>query len=147
MKIRTLALLLSVCFLLQGCFQKLQRMQTAKKTSPFPQLDFEGLVKRYMNKEKFNSIEGIYSVSGSVTKKGKGFMGSTEKEKTTDRQDNYARVAILRDSDDAGAEFIELALGDEKLTSYPIVGEFTTAKSGNILVYKHMDAKGKNTEF
>lgn len=133
---------------LQGCIlQKLQQKKQSRKASPYQQVDFQSLVKRYLKKEKFNSVEGIYSVSGMVTTRGKGFLGNSEKEKTTDRKENYAKVAILRDFEEKGRDYIELSLDKDDLTSYSIVGEFSTAASGNILVYKHLDAKGKSTSF
>lgn len=100
-----------------------------------------------MKKDKLNSIEGIYSVSGSVTKKGKGFLGSADKVKTTDQKDNYAKVAIIRDPEGTGREYIEVSLDKENLTSYSIIGEFNTTEGGSILVYKHMEGKGKSTSF
>ncbi len=103
-------------------------------------------MKRYMKKENLNSIEGIYSISGSVVKKGKGFMSDADKEKTKDRKDNYAQVAILRDSG-GGRDFLEISLDKEDQTRYAVVGEFKKAEGGHILVYKHLDAKGKSTTF
>ncbi len=124
--------------LLSGCsVQKLQQMKHARVASPYQQIDIQSLIKRYLKKEKFNSIEGIYSVSGSVTKKGKGFLGGAEKEKVTDRKENYAQVAILRDLEEGGREYLELSLDEELRLSYSVVGEFTLATNGNILVYKH----------
>src|SRR5258708_28698019 len=122
-------------------------MKQAHKPSLYQQIDFHALMIRYMKKDKANSIEGIYSVSGSVTKKGKGFMSSTEKEKTTDRKENYAQVAILRDPEDTGRDYVELSLDKENRASYSIVGEFNVAASRNILVYKHLDPKNKTSSF
>lgn len=145
---KTITCIFITTLCLQGCFiQKVQRTKQSRKPSPFQQVDFQSLVKRYMKKEKFNSVEGIYSVSGTVIKKGKGFLGNSEKEKTTDRKENYAKVAILRDMEDTGRDYIELSLDKDDLTSYSIVGEFSTAAGGNILVYKHLEAKGKSTSF
>lgn len=133
---------------LQGCIiQQVRKSKQSRKTPPFQQVDFQSLVKLYMKKEKFNSVEGIYSVSGSVSKKGKVFLGNSEKEKTTDRKENYAKVAILRDQQGTGREYIELSLDKDDQTSYSIVGEFSTAAGGNILVYKHLEPKGKSTSF
>lgn len=115
--------------------------------SPYQQVDFQSLMKRYMKKDKLNSIEGVYSVSGTVTKRKKGFLESVEKEKTTDRKENYAKVAILVDPGETGKDFIEVSLDKENLSSYSIVGEFSVAAGGNMLVYKHLDPKGKNSSF
>ncbi len=117
------------------------------KTSPYQQIDFQSLMKRYMKKEKVNSIEGIYSVSGLVTKRKKGFLDGEEKEKVADRKENYAKVAILLDPGDTGKDFIEVSLDKENLPSYSVVGEFSLAAEGSMLVYKHLDPKGKTTSF
>ena len=140
-------LFISSAFLLLGCsVDKLYQKKRVDK-SPFEQIDFQALVKRYLKKEKSNSIEGIYLVSGSVTKKGNGFMNNPEKEKVKDRKENYAQVAILRDVGETGRDFIELSLDKELQPSYSIVGEFVTTTSGNLVVYKHLDPKSKNTTF
>jgi len=145
---RVLLLLLPLATILTGCsYEKIYQAQLARSRSPYEQVDFQALVKRYMKKDKPNSIEGIYSVSGWVTKKGKGFLGSTEKERTTDRHENYAQVAILADPGDTGRDFIEISLDKNYLPRYPVVGEFNLAASGNILVYKHLDPKKENTSY
>jgi hypothetical protein len=132
-----------------GCsMQKIARMQQASKQSSYQQFDFQALVRKYMEKDKPNHVEGIYSVSGSVTKRSKGFMSNTEKEKITDHKDNYAKVAIIRDGNDGGKQYIEIALDKEALSgSYNIIGEFTLSAGGSLLVYKHLEGKGKSTSF
>lgn len=136
---KTLVPVFIIAFLLQACtVQKLQQMKQKRTTSAYQQVDYQSLIKRYLKKEKFNSIEGIYSVSGSVTRKGKGFLSGTEKEKITDRKENYAQVAILRDLEEGGREYLELSLDEVLRPSYSVVGEFTIATNGNILLYKHL---------
>lgn len=130
--------------LLTSC--SFQQMKQKRQDSSFEQIDFQALMKRYMKKENLNPIEGIYSVSGTVVKKGKGFMSDAAKETTKDRKDNYAQVAILRDAG-SGRDFLEISLDKEDQTRYSVVGEFKKAEGGHILVYKHMDAKGKATTF
>lgn len=130
--------ILIIVLLLQGCsVQKLQQMKQVRTNPAYQQIDLQSLIRRYLKKDKFNSIEGIYSVSGSVTKKGRGLLGGAEKEKVTDRKENYAQVAILRDLEEGGREYLELSLDQELRASYSVVGEFTIATNGNILVYKH----------
>lgn len=138
--------IITALFLTSCSIEKLYQMKQSRH-SPYQQIDLHALVERYLKKDKINSIEGIYSVSGLVTKKGKGFMSSTEKEKTTDRQENYAQVAILRDPEDTGRDYIELSLDKEYRPSYAVVGEFNTATSGNILVYKHLGGKNKGSSY
>ncbi len=138
-----------ISFMASACsMQKLARMQQASKQSAYQQFDFQALVRKYMEKDKSNHVEGIYSVSGSVTKKGKGFMGGTEKEKVTDLKENYAKVAIIRDGNDSGRQFIEISLDKESLGgSYNIIGEFSLSTGGSILIYKHLEGKGKSSAF
>ncbi len=140
-----------IAFLLTGCtFQNLQKVNQknrAVSASPYEQVDFHALVKRYMMKDKSNGIEGIYSVSGTVTKKGKGFLGSTEKEKIADHRENYAQVAILGDPGVTGRDYIEISLENDSQPSHSILGEFNSATGGNILLYKHYEGKNKSSSY
>ncbi len=143
-------LLISTCILsllLSGCSIEKIYKKKQSNASPYQQIDLHAMVQRYLKKDKLNSIEGIYSVSGLVTKRGKGFMSNTEKEKITDRQENYAQVAILRDPEETGRDYIELSLDKVYQPSYSIVGEFNTAAGRNILVYKHLGGKSKGSSF
>src|SRR5438105_975181 len=76
--------------------EKLMRMKQQVK-SPYEQITFIELMKKYVDKEASGkaSIEGIYSVSASATKKSKGLFSTTEKERTLDQKENYAMVAII----------------------------------------------------
>jgi hypothetical protein len=134
-----------VMLFLQGCIVTGPSGKTATKSSPFKQMNFQELIHRYMEKASANSIEGVYSVSGMVIKKGKSIIG-TPKEKTTDRRENYARVAILREKEGAN-NYIELSLNKDDQTSYSIIGEFKQANSGNLFVYTHYEPKGKDITF
>lgn len=115
-----------------------------KTNAAFKQMNFQELITRYMLKETKNSIEGVYTVSGIVRKNKNNLLGEP-KEKTTDRKENYATVAILREQ--SGTGFIELLLNKQDQTSYSIIGEFQETKTGSILVYKHYAPKGKDTSF
>lgn len=108
-------------------------------------MNFQGLMQRYMANADDNSIEGVYTVSGVVIKKGKSLIGSP-KEKTTDRKENYARVAILREND-GGKDYIELSLNSAEQASYSIIGEFKQAATGNLFIYTHYDPKDKDASF
>ncbi len=130
---------------IQGCIVHTVSTKRAEKTSAFRQVNFQDLIQRYMKKGGVNSIEGVYSVSGIVIRKGKNLLGE-EREKTTDRKENYATVAILQE-DQKGGDLIELSLNKKGLTSYSIIGEFKSAAAGGILVYKHYDPKGKDTSY
>lgn len=129
----------------------MMKAQRAKvKTSPLEQVGLQEMIERYMAKDQtsIGTIEGIYSVSSVVTKKGKTIFSSREKEKVTDRQENYSKVAIIRDNSEAGREYIEVVIDDKKFMShYPVYGEFSAMAESNLLLYKHFDSKGRPSSF
>jgi hypothetical protein len=119
------------------------------KVSPYEQIEFTDLVKRYFNKEKssMGTIEGIYSVSSLITKKGKGLLSSKEKEKVVDRNENYSKVAILYDHKSTDHEYLEIPIDKDHQMYYSIRGEFTTMTDGNIIIYKHLESRGKTLTY
>ena len=129
--------------------EKLYTMKQRNKVHAYEQIDFQDLVKRYMNKEQSSvgEIEGIYSVSVVVNKKGKGILSSTEKEKISERKENYMQVAILKDTDSANQEFVEIPLDKKFLSSYSIRGEFNRMADANILIYNHFESRGRITSY
>lgn len=67
---QTTLCILASCWLLTSCsFEKLYQAQMARAHAPYEVMDFHALTQRYMKKEKVSPVEGIYSVSGVVTKK------------------------------------------------------------------------------
>lgn len=137
---------------LTGCsYDRLITLGQKKKAqaSPLEQVDLQEMIERYMAKEgpSVGTIEGIYSVSAVVTKKGKTVFSSREKEKVTDRQENYTKVAIIRDNSEAGREYIEVVIDKDFSHSYPVYGEFSTMSESNLLLYKHFDSKGRASSF
>jgi hypothetical protein len=142
-------LLLIIVMALQGCtFEHLYKMQQRHKVFALEQVDMQKLIQLYMNKAEASvgTLEGIYSVSGLVTRSGKNLMGGEDNNKVTDRRENYAKVAIIRDPNSASREYIELLLDDKLQFSLSIIGEFSGMADGNVLVYKHFENKGKNFE-
>lgn len=119
------------------------------KISPLEHVDLQEMVERYMAKDQTSvgTIEGIYSVSSVVTKKGKAVFSSREKEKITDRKENYSKVAIIRDNSEAGREYIEIVIDKDFQTFFPVYGEFSAMAESNLLLYKHYDSKGRGTSF
>lgn len=120
-----------------------------EKYSPFAeQVDFEGMVKRYLMKdsEPMERLEGIYSVSAIISKRG-GFLSNPNREKIIARKDNYAKVVIIKDSDNPKREYIEVSLGSKIPGKYPIVGEFTSLSEGRAFVYEHFEPKTDGVEF
>lgn len=137
---------------ISGCsVEKLmyKRQVTKAKISPLEHVDLEEMVERYVAKDQTSvgTIEGIYSVSSVVTKKGKTVFSSREKEKVTDRRENYSKVAIIRDNSESGRDYIELVIDKEYRTSFPVYGEFSAMAESNLMLYKHFDSKGRATSF
>lgn len=146
MKCKTTLYFIAIMIISFSCsMEKLYRMRQKQKVNPYEQIDFRAMVDRYMNKDatSVGTIEGIYSVSSLVTKKGKGLLSSTEKEKVVERKENYSKVAIIRDSGNANREYLEVPLDKDFLPTYSIRGEFTNVADGNIMVYKHFESRGR----
>ncbi len=139
-----LAILSTACSM-----EKLYTMKQSRKVYPFEQVNFHELVQRYMSKENssIGTIEGIYSVSIVVTKKGKVFMSSVEKERIIERKENYSKVAIIRDAGDSNREYFEVSLDNESLPSYSVRGEFTRMTEANILIYNRLEPRGKTSTY
>lgn len=140
-------LCLSVLF--SSCsIEKLYRMQQKRKVFRYEQISFQDLAHLYMSKSSTSvgSVEGIYSVTSIITKKGKSILSNTEKEKVVTRDENYQKVAIIRDPK-SGREYVEIPLGDTPYPSYDIRGEFTSMSEGNILVYKHFESRGRSSSY
>jgi len=149
MKIRVAAALLGMLLTTSCSFEKLYQLRQKRKVSAYEQIEFDDIVKRYFGKDKTSvgTIEGIYSVSSLVTKKGKGLLSSTEKEKITEREENYSKVAIIHDPGNGNREYFEVPLDKDYLPSYSIRGEFTGITNGNIMVYKHLESRGRTTTY
>lgn len=115
------------------------------KNAEFEIVDFEGIIRRYLGKdaEPLNPVEGIYSVSCTVYKRKKAFLSSREKERIVKRQDNYAKVAIIKDWPDSKREFIEISLGSKVTGRYPIVGEFNSLSERGGFIYHHFEPGGE----
>jgi hypothetical protein len=142
----TLKLIIPVVLLATSCsIDKLYKMKQSRKVNPYEQIDFNEIVKLYFAKDKTSvgTIEGIYSVSSLITKKGKGMLSATEKEKVVDRKENYSEVAVIQDKNTSGREYLEVSLNKDYVPSYSIRGEFTGMSEGNILVYKHFESRGR----
>jgi hypothetical protein len=143
---------LACCLLFFGCYcasAQFPQIPKEKRDSPYEQITFIDLLKKYMDKDVSgqNSIEGIYSVSASAQKKSKPLFSSTEREKTIDQRDNYAMVAIIRDNSKNSREYIEVPIDRDNQFSYPVRGEINAASGGNILVLKHFEPKGKTLTY
>lgn len=120
-----------------------------QKKSIYEEVDLEGMIRRYIAKTHGDepSIEGIYTVSGEVIRKGKTLLSSVERERTIERKDNYARVAILKDWPESNTEYVEISLEEKNAPRYPIVAELNELAEGGGFIYKHFEPKGKVLTF
>ena len=144
---RAFIILIVVSLGVSSCsVEKLYSKKHDYKNRSFEQIDFDDLAKLYMAKSTDSdpqNIEGIYSVSGIIIKRGKSFLSFTEKERTLVRKENYSKVAIIRDRENSDREYFEVPLDKNRLPSYSIRGEFHKTSEGNILVYKHFEPRDK----
>lgn len=134
---------LSLAFCHAQLIQPILKKSKQERASPFAeQIDFEGMVKRYLMKdsEPMERLEGIYSVSAIISKRG-GFLANPNREKVIARKDNYAKVVIIKDSEHPNREYVEVSLASKIPGKYPVVGEFTSLAEGNAFVYKHYEPK------
>lgn len=143
--------LLGSCFLLVSCMymkpQKKSSITTRK--SIYEEVDLEGMVRRYIAKTHgaTPTIEGIYSVSCVITRKGRTLLSPVERERTITRRDNYARVAILKDWPGSNKEFVEISLEEKNAPRYPIVADLDELAEGGGFIYKHLEPNGKVLTF
>jgi hypothetical protein len=118
------------------------------KKYQYEEVDFEDMMKRYFLKQSSHEIEGVYSVSCVITKRSKALLSRREKLRVVKRQDNYARVAIMKDWPGAKRDFIEVSLSYKDAKKYPIMGEINSSVSQtNGYVYKHIEPDGTILSF
>lgn len=133
----------------ESVFPVSKRKFVKKQKSLFAEhIDFEGMVKRYLMKETqpMEPLEGIYSVSAIISKRG-GFLSNPNREKIIARKDNYAKVVIMKDSEHANREYLEVSLASKVPGKYPVVGEFSSLSEGKAFVYKHYEPKKPNISY
>jgi hypothetical protein len=121
--------------------------QKPSRKFQYQQVDFEDLIRRYFVKEHSHGVEGIYSVSCVITKRKKVLFSKREKVRIVEKQDNYARVAILQDLPGSKQDFIEISLRYHDANKYPIVGIIDGLSEGKGLVYKHIEPNGSVLSF
>lgn len=120
-----------------------------KKKITYEFVEFEDLLKRYLRKTPFgiDPIEGIYSVSCVVTRKQPSFFFNIERTKVLDRQDNFARVAIIKEWSGENRDYMEISLSYREANKYPVVGEVNMLSEGRGYIYKHLEPDGKSMSF
>lgn len=146
-----IVVLLLVFGFMQGAYDSLAqiRLKSRTKKSNFEEVDLEQMIRRYFGKDAatHNSIEGIYSVSCTITKKSRNILTGREQFKVVERKDNYARVAILKDWPGSRRDFIEVSMSSSQANKYPIVGELEEIGEGNGYLYKHFEPDGSKMSF
>jgi len=131
-------LLLAVVVIFNCSAQEKKRLQLKKKPQ-YQEVDFEDMMRRYFLKESAHSLEGIYSVSCVITKTNRVFLSRRERTRIVARQDNYARVAILKDWPGSKRDFIEVSLSYRDAKKYPIMGDFHVLSEGQGFIYNHIE--------
>lgn len=121
--------------------------QVRKKNTVYEEVGIEDLMKRYFGKSFGYSIEGIYSVSCVITKRNKRFLSRSERIRVVARQDNYAKVAIMKDWPASGRDFIEVSLSYRKADHFPIMGTLNTLADGAGYIYTHLEPDGEKFTF
>lgn len=142
--IRIIILLTSIA--LSSELVSAQSPRRPKKTI-YEEVDLENVMKRYFGKSFGYSIEGIYSVSCVITKRNKRFLSRAERIRVVARQDNYAKVAIMKDWPASNRDFIEVSLSYRKANHFPIMGELDVMADGSAYVYTHFEPDGERLNF
>lgn len=147
---KTSFLIAVVLLLSSACsIEKQYAMRQKHKVYSYEQVNFNDLLKAYLNKtvQEEGTFEGIYSVSLMTTKKGRTFLSNNDKERVTERRDNFKQVAIIKDVKNLHREFIELTIDKGLLPSYSIRGEFSSFTENSFAVYKQMEKRDQFTTY
>lgn len=124
-----------------------QSKRRLKKKTTYEEVDLENVMKRYFGKALGYSIEGIYSVSCVITKRNRRFLSRRERIRVVGRQDNYAKVAIMKDWPSSNRDFIEVSLSYRKANHFPIMGELDIMADGSAYIYTHIEPDGEEMTF
>ncbi len=129
--------------------EKQYTMRQKHKVYSFEQVNFNDVLRAYLNKsaQEGAGFEGIYSVSLVITKKGRTFLANSDRERVTDRRDNFKQVAIIKDIKNMHREFIELTIDQGLFPSYSIKGEFSQFTENSFAVYKQLDKRDQFTTY
>ena len=113
------------------------------------QVSFEDMIHRYLHRDGTSAqpVEGIYSVSCIITKSKKHWLTGKQVVRVLDRKDNYARVAIIKETLDKKRDFMEVSLSNKDATKYPVVGMLVTILDGEGFKYLHTEPDGKVLTF
>jgi hypothetical protein len=115
------------------------------KKFQYEQVSFEDMIHRYLHRDgqPASEVEGIYSVSCVITRSRRHWLTGRDVVRIVERKDNYARVAILKETMNTKRDFIEVSMSNRDATKYPIVGELNVLAEGGGYIYKHMEPDGQ----
>jgi hypothetical protein len=139
--------LLFVCLFVFVASEAQTVVNGKRKKNVYEEIDFENVIKRYFGKSFGYPIEGIYSVSCVITKRNRRFLFGGEKIRVVGRQDNYAKVAIMKDWPASNRDFIEVSLSYKKANSFPVMGELDVVADGGGYIYTHLEPDGERLTF
>jgi hypothetical protein len=103
------------------------------------------MIHRYLHRDgrSASEVEGIYSVSCIITKSKRHWLTGNDMVRVVERKDNYARVAIMKETLNLKRDFIEVSMSFKDATKYPIVGDLAVLADGSGYVYKHVEPDGE----
>lgn len=136
-------------FLLLGCLLTATAQAQSGKRFQHEQISFEDMIHRYLHRDgmRASSIEGIYSVSCVITRSKRHWLTGKDVVKVLERKDNYARVAIMKETLSPIRDFIEVSMSNKDVTKYPILGELSELADGSGYLYKHVEPNGDILSF
>ncbi len=139
---------LILCLLVLVSFASLAQSKF-KKRYPYEQVSFEDMIHRYLHRDgrPASEVEGIYSVSCIITKSKRHWLTGRDVVRVVERKDNYARVAIMKETLNLKRDFIEVSMSFKDATKYPIVGDLATLAEGSGYLYKHIEPNGEIVSF
>lgn len=144
---KVIVLLLVVLFVAEVSAQDRKNRFRYKKKYQYEEVDLENIMRRYFLKETSHPLEGVYSVSCVITRKGKSLLSGKEKDRIVERKDNYARVAIMKDLPGTKRDFVEISLSFKDDKVYPIVGDLNSLAEGKGYIYHHTEPDGTLIHF
>lgn len=142
---RLLGIVLAILLVQEVSAQKNLKLRRFKHE----EVSFEDMIHRYLHRDgqKASSVEGIYSVSCIITKSKRHWLTGRDVIKTLERKDNYARVAIMKETFSPKRDFIEVSMSGKDASKYFIVGELTELAEGSGYIYKHIEPNGEIISF
>ncbi|MCZ8354235.1 MAG: hypothetical protein O9340_05840 [Cyclobacteriaceae bacterium] len=140
---------MKTCLFLIALIPTLVWAQPRNKRFQYEKVGFEDMIQRYLHRDgsPVEAVEGIYSVSCIILKTKRHWLTGQEIVRVVQRKDNYARVAIVKETMNTNRDFIEVSLSFKDATLYPIVGDLTALADGSGYVYKHIEPKGEILSF